>query len=123
MRVALADDSMPFREGLARLLGEAGVEVVGTAPEATALEALLETTPCDVAIVDIRMPPTRTDEGLRAARAIKAAHPDTGVVVLSQYLEPHYALSLIEDGTPEELLQADEGEYAALHRQWVDSLV
>ena len=97
MRVALADDSMLFREGLARLLADTEVDVVGTAADAPGLLSLLETTPCDVAIVDIRMPPTRTDEGLQAAREIKAAHPETGVVILSQYVEPHYALALIEE--------------------------
>jgi len=97
VRVALADDSMLFREGLARLLADTEVDVVGTAADAPGLLALLETTPVDVAIVDIRMPPTRTDEGLQAAREIKAAHPETGVVILSQYVEPHYALALIEE--------------------------
>jgi DNA-binding NarL/FixJ family response regulator len=97
VRVTLADDSLLFREGLARLLAEAGFEIAGQAADAERLCALVAADPPDVAIVDIRMPPTRTDEGLTAARRIKAAHPETGVLVLSQYVEAHYALALLED--------------------------
>jgi DNA-binding NarL/FixJ family response regulator len=99
MRVALADDSVLLREGIARMLTDAGLEVVARAGDATALVAALERTPVDVAIVDIRMPPTHTTEGLVAALAIRAAHPRTGVLILSQHLETHYALQLLEGGT------------------------
>jgi len=96
VRVVLADDSLLFREGLARLVSDAGFEVAGQAGDAQTLQALVAEERPDVAIVDIRMPPTHTDEGLAAARAIKESHPDTGVVVLSQYVETHYALALLE---------------------------
>jgi DNA-binding NarL/FixJ family response regulator len=98
VRIALADDSLLFREGLARLMRDEGLDVVGTAADAPGLLALLGEATCDVAIVDIRMPPTRTDEGLRAARQIKVSYPEVGVLVLSQYVEAHYALALIEEG-------------------------
>ena len=88
MRIALADDSLLFREGLARLLVEGGFEVAGQASDADRLLALVDSTVPDVAIVDIRMPPDHRDEGLTAARAIKEHHPGVGVLVLSQYVEP-----------------------------------
>jgi DNA-binding NarL/FixJ family response regulator len=97
MRVMLADDSLLFREGLARLLTEAGFEVAGQAGDADRLIALVDADPPDVALVDIRMPPTRTDEGLALARRIKADHPGTGVLVLSHHLEASYALTLVGD--------------------------
>jgi DNA-binding NarL/FixJ family response regulator len=97
VRVALADDSLLFREGLARLLGEAGFAVSGQAADADELLALVDADAPDVAIVDIRMPPTRTDEGLAAAQRIKRTHPRTGVLVLSQYVEAHYAMRLVEE--------------------------
>jgi DNA-binding NarL/FixJ family response regulator len=97
MRVMLADDSLLFREGLARLLSEAGFEIAGLAADAEQLSALVAADPPDVAVVDIRMPPTRTDEGLACALDLKADHPELGVLVLSQYVEPHYALKLVDD--------------------------
>jgi DNA-binding NarL/FixJ family response regulator len=97
MRVMLADDSLLFREGLARLLVEAGFQVTGQAADADGLFSLVDADPPDVAVLDIRMPPTRTDEGLALARRVKTAHPQTGVLVLSQYIEAHYALSLLDD--------------------------
>jgi DNA-binding NarL/FixJ family response regulator len=97
MRVALADDSLLFREGLARLLAESGVEVVGQAPDATGLLEIVECSSPDVAVVDIRMPPTHSDEGLVAARRIREGHPGIGVLVLSQYVEVNYAMALVED--------------------------
>jgi DNA-binding NarL/FixJ family response regulator len=98
-RVVLADDSFIVREGLRMLLEAAGHEVVGTAGDLQGLlEAVEETAPA-VVITDIRMPPTRTDEGIRAARRIRSDHPHLGVVVLSQYAEPGYALRLLEDGS------------------------
>ncbi|HLZ37225.1 MAG TPA: response regulator transcription factor [Mycobacteriales bacterium] len=99
MRIVLADDSVLLREGLARLLSEAGLTVVGQAGDAGQLLAAVEDTRPDVAIVDIRMPPTHTDEGLRAAREIRARYPDTGVLVLSQYVRPSYAVELLAAGT------------------------
>lgn len=99
MRVVVADDAVILREGLARLLTEAGFEVVGLAGDAEELFALVERDGPDVAIVDIRMPPTHTDEGLRVAKAIKERWPQTGVLVLSQHVRASYALELLSDGT------------------------
>jgi DNA-binding NarL/FixJ family response regulator len=97
MRIALADDSLLFREGLARLLAEGGFEITGQATDADSLLALIDAQPPDVAIVDIRMPPEHRDEGLLAAHAIKERYPAVGVLVLSQYVEVPYALALVED--------------------------
>ena len=97
MRVVVADDVMLARSGLASLLNEAGVEVVGEAGEVEGLLALVARQRPDVAIVDIRMPPTHRDEGLIAARRIRDDHPSTAVVLLSQYLEPRYAQRLLAD--------------------------
>ncbi len=99
MRVALADDAVILREGLARLLTEAGFEVVGLAADADELLELIERTRPDVAIIDIRMPPTHTDEGLRAAKIIRERWPTTGILVLSQHVNPRYALELLSAGT------------------------
>src|SRR5213076_3194597 len=95
VRVIVADDSVLLREGITRLLGEAGFEVVGQAGDGEELMRKAKAHKPDVAIIDIRMPPTHTDEGLRAARAIREEMPDTGVLVLSQYLEQEYALELL----------------------------
>jgi DNA-binding NarL/FixJ family response regulator len=97
MRVVVAEDVMLTREGIVHVLEEAGIEVVDTADDAEGLLSKVSDTRPDVAIVDIRMPPTHTDEGLVAAQQIKAEHPDMGVLVLSQYIEPSYALRLIEE--------------------------
>jgi DNA-binding NarL/FixJ family response regulator len=97
MRVVIADDEMLLREGLARLLGDAGVDVVGKATDAAELLRTVRLTTPDVAIVDIRMPPTHTDEGLVAAGDIRASHPGVGVLVLSHYLESIYAMRLLAD--------------------------
>jgi len=99
MRVVVADDAVILREGLARLLAEAGFEVVGLAGDADELFEEVERHRPDVAIVDIRMPPTHTDEGLRAAKAIRERWPQTGVLVLSQHVRASYALELLSDGT------------------------
>ena len=96
MRVAIADDAMLMREGLARLLSEAGFEVAAKAEDGEELLRLVELRRPDVAIVDIKMPPTHTDEGLVAADKIRSAHAKIGVLVLSQYLEARYALRLLE---------------------------
>ena len=95
MRVVLADDSMLLREGIARLLEEAGMEVVAQSGDAEDLLRKVRAHKPDVAIVDIRMPPTHTDEGLRAAAEIRDKHPETGVLVLSQYIEEAYAMELL----------------------------
>jgi DNA-binding NarL/FixJ family response regulator len=97
MRIAIADDSLLTREGLGHLLTGQGHEIAGQAGDAGELLTIVERTRPDAVVVDIRMPPTHTDEGLVAARRIRAAHPGTGVLVLSQYVEPAYALRLIED--------------------------
>jgi DNA-binding NarL/FixJ family response regulator len=99
VRVVLADDAVILREGLARLLVEAGFEVVGQAGDAAELLEQIDSTSPDVAIVDIRMPPTHTDEGLQAAAEIRAGHPSVGILVLSQYVRPSYALELLSHGT------------------------
>jgi DNA-binding NarL/FixJ family response regulator len=99
VRVVLADDAVLLREGLARLLSEAGFEVVGLAADGEELLDLVERTEPDVAIVDIRMPPTHTDEGLRAAKAIRARWPAIGLLVLSQHVNARYALELLSAGT------------------------
>lgn len=97
MRVIVADDSVLLREGVTRMLEEAGFEVVGQAGDGEELMRKVKAHKPDVAIIDIRMPPTHTDEGLQAARAIREEMPDTGVLVLSQYLEEQYALELLGD--------------------------
>jgi DNA-binding NarL/FixJ family response regulator len=97
VRLVIADDAILVREGLARLLAASGFDVVGEASDATELLSLVETERPDVAIVDIRMPPTHTDEGLSAAATIREHYPEVGVVVLSQYLEPQYAMRLVEN--------------------------
>lgn len=97
MRVVIADDVMLVRSGLARLLGDAGVEVVGEAADVDGLLALVARQQPEVAVVDIRMPPTHSDEGLVAARRIRDDYPSTAVVLLSQYLEPRYAERLLAD--------------------------
>lgn len=95
MRVVIADDQVLLREGLARLLADEGLEVVGQAADAEDLLRKVRAHKPDVAIVDIRMPPTSTDEGLRAARQIREELPGVGVLLLSQYVEPEYALELL----------------------------
>jgi DNA-binding NarL/FixJ family response regulator len=97
MRVVVAEDVMLTREGITRLLTDAGVDVAAAVGDAAALLRAIRATQPDAAIVDIRMPPTHTDEGLAAAQQIRAAHPSVSVLILSQYVEPHYALRLLED--------------------------
>ena len=97
MRVIVGEDSVLFREGIVRVLDEAGFEVVAQVGDAEELVQEVSAHKPDVAIVDIRMPPTETDDGLRAALEIRRRLPETGVMVLSQYLEEGYALYLIAD--------------------------
>jgi len=98
VRVALADDDVLLREGIASLLEGAGYEVVGQAGDAAALLALVSEHAPDIVIVDIRMPPTQTTEGLEAARAIRAVQPEIGVLVLSAHVDPETALELLNSG-------------------------
>jgi len=96
IRVVLAEDSVLLREGVASLLTNAGFEIVGQAGNGDELLLKVRSYMPDVAVIDIRMPPTNTDEGLRAAQAIREQHPDVGVLVLSQYVESGYALELLQ---------------------------
>jgi DNA-binding NarL/FixJ family response regulator len=97
VRVAIAEDSVLLREGLSRLLGEAGFEVLAQCGDADELMLKVRSYALDVAIVDIRLPPTHSDEGLRAALEIRASHPSVGVLVLSQYVELGLAMKLLAD--------------------------
>jgi DNA-binding NarL/FixJ family response regulator len=97
MRVVIADDAPLVREGVARLLTENGVDVVDQVGDADALLRSVRDLCPEIALVDIRMPPTHTDEGLRAAREIRSRYPSTAVLVLSQHLELDYALQLVEE--------------------------
>jgi DNA-binding NarL/FixJ family response regulator len=100
VRVAVADDHLLVREGLRQLLaGEAEVEVVASCGDLRSLLEAVDEDPPDVVLTDIRMPPTQTDEGIRIANRLRETHPEIGVVVLSQYDEPEYALKLLEGGS------------------------
>ncbi|HVO54248.1 MAG TPA: response regulator transcription factor [Solirubrobacterales bacterium] len=99
MRVVIGEDSVLLREGAVRLLEEAGIEVVGQAGDAEDLVRKVRAHKPDVAIVDIRMPPDNSDDGLRAAAAVREELPGTGILVLSQYVEEHYAVRLLADGS------------------------
>jgi DNA-binding NarL/FixJ family response regulator len=98
VRVVVADDSVLLREGIVRLLEDAGMEVVGQAGDAEDLVRKVRAHKPDVAVVDVRMPPTNTDDGLRAAQQIRSELPGVAVLVLSQYVEEGYALELLTDG-------------------------
>src|SRR5262245_49965494 len=98
MRVVLAEDSLLLREGLVRLLGEAGAQVVAAVGDGPALVGAVVAHRPDVAVVDVRMPPTFTDEGLRAALQIRHEVPGTAILVLSQYVEQTYAADLLAVG-------------------------
>ena len=100
IRVVLAEDNTLLREGIAQLLERAdGIDLVGTAGDLAGLEALIEAESPDIVVTDIRMPPTGTDEGIRLAARLRVDRPTVGVVVLSQYSEPAYALALLEGGS------------------------
>jgi len=99
VRVVIADDAALIREGVARLLSDAGFDVVGKAADADRLLELVERHRPDVAVVDIKMPPTSSDDGIVAADRIRANHPETAVLILSQYLESTYAIRLLEQRT------------------------
>src|SRR5215471_17351077 len=97
IRVVLADDSVLFREGLARVLADNSFSVVGEAGNTEGLLAAVQRETPDVVVTDIRMPPTYTSEGLQAAQRIRAGHPGVGVLVLSQYVETMHAVKLLQD--------------------------
>ena len=99
LRIAIADDSVLLREGLTRLLEESGFEVVAQSGDGEDLLRKVGAHHPDVAVIDVRMPPTHTDEGLQAARRIRIEHPATAVLVLSQYVEEGYALDLLSEST------------------------
>jgi len=122
VRVVVADDVMLTREGIVRLLRDADVDVIAQAENAEELLRHVRLARPDAAVVDIRMPPTHTDEGLRAAREIREKHPGTGVLVISQYVEAEYALDLLSDSAEGVgyLLKdrvADIGEFASAVRR------
>ncbi|MGY6502384.1 MAG: response regulator [Acidimicrobiales bacterium] len=99
MRVVIAEDSVLLRAGLVRLLADAGHEVVATVGDADSLVEVVERNTPDLCVVDVRMPPTHTDDGLRAAMTIRSRWPGIGILVLSQYVEESYATDLLADGT------------------------
>jgi DNA-binding NarL/FixJ family response regulator len=100
IRVAVAEDNLLVREGLERLLGlQADLEVVASCADFDALLGAVQSTRPDVVVTDIRMPPNHTDEGIRAARELRLNEPDIGVVILSQFSDPSYALALLEEGS------------------------
>jgi DNA-binding NarL/FixJ family response regulator len=98
VRVVIGEDSALFREGLARLLADAGHDIVATAGDAGALESAVHDTRPDVAIVDVRMPPDHTDDGARAARRLRDAYPGLGILVLSQHVETRHSVELVARG-------------------------
>jgi DNA-binding NarL/FixJ family response regulator len=100
IRVVIAEDAYLVREALERILGSSkGIEVVGSCIDFDSLMAAIEQTRPDAVLTDIRMPPTGTDEGIRMAQTLRVSHPEVGVVVLSQFADPGYALALLEDGS------------------------
>ena len=98
MRIVIGEDSALFREGLARLLEDAGHEIVAKASDAPSLVAAVDATSPDLAIIDVRMPPDLTDDGARAARAVRAKHPKLGIVLLSQHVETRHSVELVASG-------------------------
>jgi DNA-binding NarL/FixJ family response regulator len=98
VRIVIGEDSALFREGLARLLADAGHDIVGTAGDAPALEEAVHEARPDVAIVDVRMPPDHTDDGARVARRLRSAYPDLGILVLSQHVETRHSVELVASG-------------------------
>jgi DNA-binding NarL/FixJ family response regulator len=98
VRIVIGEDSALFREGLARLLEDAGHEIVAKAADADALERAVHAARPDLAIVDVRMPPDHDDDGARAARRLRAAYPDLGILVLSQHVETRHSLELVSTG-------------------------
>ena len=99
MRIVIAEDSVLLREGLTRLLADAGEEIVAAVGDADQATAVVDELRPDIVVMDVRMPPTHTDEGIRAALTIRRQHPDVAVLVLSQYVEQHYATELLAGNT------------------------
>src|SRR5580692_9073761 len=99
MRIVIAEDSAVIRAGLTEILADRGHEIVAAVGDADALLAAVKEHDPDVAIIDVRMPPDHTDEGLRAAIAIRREHPSTGILVFSQYVETRYAADLLRKGS------------------------
>jgi DNA-binding NarL/FixJ family response regulator len=98
VRIVIGEDSALFREGLARLLADAGHEVVAKAVDAPSLVAAVDETKPDLAVIDIRMPPDHTDDGARAARQVRASWPELGIVLLSQHIETRHSVELVASG-------------------------
>ena len=98
MRIVIGEDSALFREGLARLLTDAGHEIVAKAPDAPSLVSAVSTHAPDLAIIDVRMPPDLTDDGARAARQVRTSHPTLGIVLLSQHVETRHSVELVTSG-------------------------
>jgi DNA-binding NarL/FixJ family response regulator len=122
VRVVIAEDSVLLRAGLTRILADAGEEVVATVGDAPSLITVVERHSPDLAVVDVRMPPTHTDDGIRAALEVRARWPEVGLLVLSQYVEERYAIDLVARGTRGVgyLLKdrvADVGEFLAAARR------
>ena len=103
LRVAIVEDSTLLREGLVRLLAEAGFETVAALGDATTLEQAVPATAPDVVVLDVRLPPTHRDEGVRAAIRLRSAHPEVAVLLLSQYVETTYARELLAAGSVDTL--------------------
>jgi len=99
MRIVIAEDSVLLREGITRLLADAGEEIVAAVGDAEAAETVVAELVPDIVVMDVRMPPTHTDEGIRAALSIRRHHPEVAVLVLSQYVEQHYATELLAGDT------------------------
>lgn len=113
LRLVIAEDSLLVREGVARLLdGGDDIEITALCEDYDQLMAAVDHGEVDVVLTDIRMPPTGTDEGIRAASQLRASHPEVGVVVLSQYAEPEYALALLEDGSAGRAYQYDDPHHS-----------
>jgi len=98
VRIVIGEDSALFREGLARLLADAGHEVVAKAVDAPSLVAAVDETEPDLAVIDVRMPPDHTDDGARAARQVRASWPELGIVLLSQHIETRHSVELVASG-------------------------
>ena len=98
MRIVIGEDSALFREGLAHLLEDAGHQIVGKAADAPSLVATVDATLPDLAVIDVRMPPDMTDDGARAARIVRSAHPSLGIVLLSQHIETRHSVELVASG-------------------------
>ena len=116
MRVVVAEDQLLTREGIVRILRDAGVEVVGQAIDAESLFAIIRTENPDIALIDIRLPPTHTDEGLRAATRIRSEMPGCGVLILSQHLDLDFVRPLLEQGAQHHRCDEHQARPEMVHR-------